>query len=149
MVWQCLAAGCSLTHEDGVSLFSFPRDPTLRKKWADQVKRTRAKWEASDYSVLCSKQFAHQCFHQDSKLSASMGLGKRKACLKSDAIPTLFDKPVTLKSKSPAYETPVLKKKGGSFEKRERSRVSFFLLLLYAYHNTCGLASDYRRCNGD
>ena len=121
-----MAAGCSLTHKDGVSLFRFPKDPTLRKKWADQVKRTRAKWEPSDYSVLCSKHFADHCFHQDSKLSESMGLGKRKARLKSEAIPTLFDKPVTLKRKSPASETPVIKKRRGAFEKRERYRVSFF-----------------------
>ena len=115
MVWRCVAAGCSLTHKDGASFF--PKDPTLRNKWADQVKRTRAKWKASNHSVLCSKHFADHCFHQDSKLSESVGLGKRKALLKSDVIPTLFDKPVTLKRKSPAFETRVLKKRRGAFKK--------------------------------
>ena len=78
-------------------------------------------------------------------------MGKRKARLKSDAtcIPTLFDKPVTLKRKRPASVTPVIKKRRHAFEKRERSRVSFFCLLLYAYYNACGLASDYRCYNGD
>lgn len=124
MVWRCVAAGCSLTHKDGVSLFYFPKDPALRKKWADQVMRTRDKWGPTDYSVLCSKHFEDHCFQQDSKLSESMGLGKRKARLRVDAIPTLFEKPATLKRNSAASETPAPKKRRDAFEKRERSRVN-------------------------
>ena len=26
MVWKCIAAGCSLTHKDGASLFLLPKD---------------------------------------------------------------------------------------------------------------------------
>ena len=34
-----MAAGCNNTSRDGVSLH--PKDPMLRKKWADEVSRTR------------------------------------------------------------------------------------------------------------
>ena len=37
MVKRCVAAGCSNTHSDGVSLFHFPRDPSLRLQWTRQV----------------------------------------------------------------------------------------------------------------
>ena len=36
----CVAAGCSSTHKDGVHLYVFPKDSGLRKKWADQVRRS-------------------------------------------------------------------------------------------------------------
>ena len=65
---------------------------------------------ASESSVLCSKHFEGHCFHQDGRLSESMGLGKRKARLKADAIPTLFEKP-SLKRKNPTAEIPVPKKR--------------------------------------
>ena len=61
--------------------------------WADQVRRITDKWEPSDYSVLCNNHFKGHCFEQDSNLSDSMALGKRKACLKSDAGPSIFEKP--------------------------------------------------------
>ncbi len=31
MVWRCVAAGCSLTYKDGVSLLHFLKDPALGK----------------------------------------------------------------------------------------------------------------------
>ncbi len=86
MVWRCVVAGCSLTYKDGVSLLHFPKDPTLRKKWADQVRRTRDKWEPTD------KHFEDDCFELDSKLAKAMGL-KMKVRLRPNALPTLFEKP--------------------------------------------------------
>ena len=38
---RCVAYGCGKTNKVGVSLFTFPRDISL--KWEDQVKRTRDK----------------------------------------------------------------------------------------------------------
>ena len=38
MVQYCIAAGCSNTRSDGVSLFKFPSDPLLREKWTREVK---------------------------------------------------------------------------------------------------------------
>ena len=128
MVWRCVAAGCSLTHKDGVSIFHFPKDPVLRKKWADQVRRTRDKWEPTDNSVLCSKHFEDGSFELDSQLAKAMGM-KRKVRLKPNALPTLFEKPASLKRKSSASEMSAPKRRKGAFEKRERSRVNTMNLI--------------------
>ena len=72
---RCVAAGCSSTHKDGVHLYGFPKDSGLRKKRADQVRRTRDKWEPTDHSRLCGKHFEEHCFEIYSKLSESLGLG--------------------------------------------------------------------------
>ena len=58
MVKSCVAANCSNTYRDGVSLFKFPKDPALRQKWIKNVQRTRAKWSGpSEHSVSCSQHF--------------------------------------------------------------------------------------------
>ena len=83
---RCIATGCSNTNSDGVSLFRFPRDPSLRKKWNKQVQRTRADWkDATEYSVLCSDHFTSDSFEMDSFLAARFGMAKKKR-LKPDAI---------------------------------------------------------------
>ena len=97
MVKRSVAAGCSKTYKDEVSLFLFPKDPQMRKKWADQVNRTKDKWDGpSDQSVLCSSHFEEHCFEADMKLAESLGVeSKKKPRLKSDAVPTLFRRPVS------------------------------------------------------
>ena len=93
MVKRCVAAGCSNTYSDNVSLFKFPKDPVLRQKWVKNVQRTRAQWSGpSEYSVLCSQHFDSSCFEPDSELASQMGMQKRIR-LKDDAIPTLFERP--------------------------------------------------------
>lgn len=122
MVCRCVAAGCSKTHKDS-SLFQFPKDASLRKKWADQVRRTRAdKWEPTARSVLCAMHFEQSCFEHDNKLSESMGLGKRKPRLKADAIPSIFER-LSLKRTTPTAAPQPQKKARVAYEKRERSRV--------------------------
>ena len=93
MVKRCIAAGCSNTNADGVSLFRFPRDPSLRTKWNKQVQRTRADWkDAIEYSVLCSDHFTSYSFEKESFLAPGFGLAKKKR-LKPDAVPTIFHRP--------------------------------------------------------
>ena len=90
MVKRCVAAGCSNTHSDGVSLFHFPRDPSLRLQWTRQVQQTRDGWKGpSDYSVLCSKHFTSDCYEGDSAIAAKFGIEKRRR-LKPNAVPTVF-----------------------------------------------------------
>ena len=122
---RCVAAGCSSTHKDGVHLYGFPKDSGLRKKWADQVRRTRDKWEPTDHSRLCSKHFEEHCFEIYSKLSESLGLGKVKSLLKPDAVPTIFERPSSAKRKASSLPTgePV-KRRRTAYDKRERARVS-------------------------
>ena len=93
MVRRCVAAGCTNTYSDNISLYKFPRDPVLRHKWVKQVQRTRSQWSGpSEHSVLCSKHFSDDCFQPDSAIAASMGLQKRRS-LKPDAVPTHFERP--------------------------------------------------------
>ena len=122
---RCIAAGCSSTHKDAVHLCGFPKDPGLRKKWADQVKRTRDKWDPTNHSRLCSKHFEEHCFENYSKLSESMGLRKVKSLLKLDAVPTILERlsSTNRKASSPPTGGPV-KMRRTAYEKRERARVS-------------------------
>ena len=92
MVKRCVAAGCSNTNADGVSLYKFPRVEILRSQWIKQVQSLRAEWTATSYSVLCSKHFNDDCFEPDSKIAATFGMQKAKR-LKSSAVPTVFDRP--------------------------------------------------------
>ena len=120
---RCVAAGCSSTHKDGVHLYSFPKHPTKRKRRADEVRRARDKWEPTDHSRLCSKHFEEHCFEPYSKLSAALGLDKVKSLFKPDAVPTIFEKPASLKRKTSSASGEPMKKRRIAYEKRERARV--------------------------
>ena len=89
MVKRCVAAGCSNTNADGVSLFKFPKDEKLHALWIKQVSRFRAEWTCTEYSVLCSEHFSDECFEVESKLAAEFGM-KRTKRLKADAVPSIF-----------------------------------------------------------
>ena len=78
MVNRCLADGCSNEPSDKVSLYKFPKDPSLRAQWEKQVQRTRAKWKASKNSFLCSEHFTPDSFEVDSQLGAQFGIKKRR-----------------------------------------------------------------------
>ena len=136
---RCVAAGCSSTHRDGVSLFHFPRDPSLRLQWTRQIQRTRDGWKGpSDYSVVYSEHFTNDCFEKDSAMAAQFGIEKRKR-LKPNAVPTVFlrvsssrtpnsssrhhaDIGTSRKRAGREVSIPVEKKRM-AYEKRERSRV--------------------------
>ncbi len=75
-------------------------------------------------SCVYIMHFEDSCFEQERKLSETMGLGKRKPRLKADAVPTLFEKPVSSKRKTPTAAPQPQKKRRCAYEKRERSRVS-------------------------
>ena len=49
MVNRCVAAGCSNTPGEGISLYKFPSDPALLEKWVKQVQQTRAQWTVTKY----------------------------------------------------------------------------------------------------
>ena len=88
---RCVAAGCSSTCKGGLHLYGSPKDPELRKKWADQVKQTRDKWEPTDHSYLCSKHFEGDCMLPAiQQASRILGVGKVRVLLKTGAIPTVF-----------------------------------------------------------
>ena len=93
MAQYCIAAGCSNTRSDVVSLFKFPSDPLLREKGTREVKRTHDSWSGpTKHSVLCEKHFAEDSFEADSAIASSTGIAKRKR-LRHNAIPTIFERP--------------------------------------------------------
>ena len=139
---RCVAFGCSSTNSDGASLFSFPKDETLKQKWTKNVQRTRADWKGpTQYSVLCCKHFEKECFEPASHLAAQMGL-KLMRKLKPDAVPTIFERPHKSESgpsrKRSATDEPTaiaqssgLKKPRPAYVKRQRARVSGKLYQVY------------------
>ena len=89
MVKRCIAAGCSNTYRENVSLFCFPQDSALKERWTKQVRRTRAGWSGpTANSYLCSDHFSEDCFERDTLMAAKLGIQKRKK-LKTDAVPTM------------------------------------------------------------
>ena len=78
MPTRCVAAACSNTHRDGVSLFRFPRDPCVREKWTKQVQRTRAQWKPTKNSVLCNQHFEEDCFEPGTDIARQFEIGQRE-----------------------------------------------------------------------
>ena len=140
MVKRCVAAGCSNTHADGISLFSFPRDPSLRALWNKQVQRTRADWrDATDYSVLCSEHFTKDCFEQGSVMASQFGIQKRRR-LKPDAVLTIFIPPITRDAQT---QIAVEKRHIGKYVANYISYI-YSYIYIYSWHNYCKYPSiDY------
>ena len=109
MVKRCIAAGCSNTYRENVSLFCFPRDSALKERWTKQVRRTRAGWSGpTANSYLYSDQFSEDCFERDTLMAAKLGIQKREK-LKPDAVPTIFER-------NKQHAAPPSKKRTGSSE---------------------------------
>ena len=56
------------------------------------MQRTRTKWTATKYSVLCSDHFEGSCFKPQQKVAAQFGTAMRSR-LKPGAEPSIFPKP--------------------------------------------------------
>ena len=50
MMNSCVAAGCSNTPSDRVSLLKLPNDDILRRIWEKQVQQTVAQWKSTKHS---------------------------------------------------------------------------------------------------
>ena len=107
---RCIAALCSNTYQDGVSLHYFPKDEELAKRWSSQVKKTRADWtKHSKHIFMCINHFEADCFEQGAVLAAAFGLGtKRRRILKPDAVPTVFAKPTPSPTPSTTTSVPIV-----------------------------------------
>ena len=133
---RCVAAGCSRTPKDNVSLHTFPKQAELRRKWSKAVKANRADWsEPTGNSALCSMHFLSDCYEAETLLKESMGLPVKRRKLKGDAVPTLLPKAVDVKSGSLAWcrgslHSPVaipttdsVDSSRPAFRKRKRSQI--------------------------
>uniref|UniRef100_A0A3B3I4U7 THAP-type domain-containing protein n=1 Tax=Oryzias latipes TaxID=8090 RepID=A0A3B3I4U7_ORYLA len=95
---RCVAAGCSNTSSESVSVYKFPKQETLLKQWTKQVQRTRANWVPTASSTLCSKHFEADCFEETPQY---------KKVLKPNAIPTIFKRSLvgTSETETPSTST--------------------------------------------
>nr|XP_026695328.1 THAP domain-containing protein 2-like [Ciona intestinalis] len=110
---RCVAGFCSNTHENGISLFKFPKDPELRSKWIQQVRRTRDKWFPSPTSVLCSEHFEIDCFDTVPSIKRSLGCQvQHKRVLLPTAVPTVFRR----NARKPNATAAVITSPGVSFD---------------------------------
>uniref|UniRef100_A0A3P9JUS6 THAP-type domain-containing protein n=1 Tax=Oryzias latipes TaxID=8090 RepID=A0A3P9JUS6_ORYLA len=118
----CVAAGCSNTSSESVSVYKFPKQETLLKQWTKQVQRTRANWVPTASSTLCSEHFE----------ADYMGMHVRyKKVLKPNAIPTIFKRSLvgTSETETPSTSTgsSQYKKRKSVTEKLAQKRVSLTL----------------------
>uniref|UniRef100_A0A3P9HYZ0 THAP-type domain-containing protein n=1 Tax=Oryzias latipes TaxID=8090 RepID=A0A3P9HYZ0_ORYLA len=105
---RCVAAGCSNTSSESVSVFKFPKQETLLKQWTKQVQRTRANWVPTASSTLCSEHFEADCFEETPQLMKDMGMHVRyKKVLKPNAITTIFKRSLvgTSETETPSTST--------------------------------------------
>ena len=124
MVQYCIAAGCSNTRNDGVSLFKFPTDPGMGDKWTKEVRKTRDCWNGpTKHSVLCEKHFSEDSFEPDSALASAMGIAKRKR-LRPNAVPTLFERPRQQESAVPMQMAETSSIPSGPNSSRKRVAIS-------------------------
>ena len=120
MPYRCAAPGCSNLQRPGLSLYSFPKDKELNKKWRVNMGRVRSAadprlWESNKHSRLCEEHFTKDSFKISRTLSSEIGFVPGKFLLKEDAIPTIF-------KHKPTVTTP-----RGAYEKRQKQEVWFVL----------------------
>ena len=84
----CMAFGCTNDSRNtkNISYHKLPDNNELKKVWLVKISREDPK--ISKNSVLCSEHFEQDCFERD--LKAELLGTKRKAKLKSGAIPNIF-----------------------------------------------------------
>uniref|UniRef100_A0A3P9I2T4 THAP-type domain-containing protein n=1 Tax=Oryzias latipes TaxID=8090 RepID=A0A3P9I2T4_ORYLA len=104
---RCVAAGCSNTSSESVSVYKFPKQETLLKQWTKQVQRTRANWVPTASSTLCSEHFEADCFEETPQY---------KKVLKPNAIPTIFKRSLVGTSET---ETPSNSTGSSQYKKRK------------------------------
>ena len=88
----CVAAGCTATHKDNVSLHEFPKDsrPDIRRQWINFVKTKRKDFTSpSAHSVLCEKHFTPDCYPLEYSIKKNLGIVVKKKSLLPDAVPTI------------------------------------------------------------
>ena len=87
---HCAAYGCrnsSVKDEDkdkGISLHKFPKESTLRNKWAFAMNRKG--FQPNNYSSVCSVHFKPEDFEVDERNSSH----RKRPHLKKNVIPTIF-----------------------------------------------------------
>ena len=88
----CVAAGCTSTHVDNLSLHEFPKEdrPDIRRQWINFVKTKRKDFTTPTiHSVLCEKHFTADCYPMEYSLKKSVGITVKRKSLLKDAVPSI------------------------------------------------------------
>lgn len=100
----CVAWGCSGTHQNNVSLHSFPKDEGLKRKWTSFVKIRRKDFvKPTVTSVLCERHFSAECYPREYAYKKLMGIPVGLKRLLPHAVPT-----VHVDLNSPASKHPCI-----------------------------------------
>ena len=78
MPHRCVAGGCSNTTKDGVSVHGWPSNTQLARQWTNAVRNTRANFNPTTSSKLCSSHFSDNSFETQSVIAHSLGLNMKK-----------------------------------------------------------------------
>lgn len=88
---RCVAMFCDNTSKEGKSLFSWPKEPRLRRLWTRFVRRRRADFQEPSNDnkscALCEDHFRNEDFEDDMKWR--MGFRKSRR-LQPEAVPSLL-----------------------------------------------------------
>ena len=99
---RCVVAGHHTKGGMGYSSHGFPSDAPVRSKWVRAVHQQRKDWRGlTTASLICLKHLEPECCNTEGQLyHEEMGIPAKKLCLKPDAIPTIFPKPIPSGSSS-------------------------------------------------
>ena len=91
MVNRCVAAGCGNVAAVTISIFTFPFDVNLRRKWVAAVRQNRRGWDGPGAAaVLCSAHFTADSIEMRGVLEEIMTGKRTKKHLVAGAVPTIF-----------------------------------------------------------
>ena len=120
---RCVVAGCHTEGGMGYSLHGFPSDAAVRSKWVRAVHQQRKDWKGpTTASLICSKHFEPECFNTEGRLyREEMGIPAKKPCLKPDAIPTVFPKPIRSGSSSNSCQVSTQSRRPASERRKQKA----------------------------
>ncbi|XP_047993957.1 uncharacterized protein LOC125232365 isoform X2 [Leguminivora glycinivorella] len=82
MKWCGKSTNNSTYKKDGITFHRFPKSPLTKSKWIDATHRGES-WFPSKTSVICSRHFTADCFHQITN-------NRKRRRLLDSAVPTLY-----------------------------------------------------------
>ncbi|XP_033753037.1 THAP domain-containing protein 2-like [Pecten maximus] len=86
---QCAAYNGTVKSGQGLSLYIFPKDKTLRKIWTGKLRRQE--FSPSQHSKLCERHFEDDQFAVNPIVLKSLSWTLKRKKLVPNAVPTIFD----------------------------------------------------------
>ena len=114
---MCAVATCSTrSGRDNVAMFTFPKEPKLRKAWIFKCRRKN--YKPSKHAKICEYHFVDSDFVLSRSFAVSVGFNEKfNLQLKPEAIPSLIPEPKSTstllrkKKKSPRKSKAVAKRR--------------------------------------